>query len=205
MHPDQPYSPAPPPANNYDFILNPQQAPKHSMGKKFMGNSFLVNIAAIVGGALLLMAVLAVAITLFFGNKTNVDDLVTIAQTEQEIVRLSEAGDATDQATKNATVTTQFSVQSQQQQWLTLIKKNGRTIAAEELALKKNTSTDKQLASAAQNGTYDTVYASVMRDHLTAYTTLLKNTYARSSNKTIKALLNTHYKEAQLLLQQWPK
>jgi len=205
MQPDQPYGPPPPPAPNYDFILNPEKQPKQSLHGKFMGNSFLVKIAAIAGGAVLFMVVAAVVVNLFFNNKASIDNLVPVVQAEQEIVRLSEAGDAAEQATKNATVTTQFSVQSQQQQWLALLKKNGRAMPAEELALKKNTATDKKLASAEQNGTYDTVYAGVMRDQLTAYITLLKNTYANNENKTIRELLKTHYSEAQLLLQQWPK
>jgi hypothetical protein len=202
MQPEQPTTPAP---NNYDFILNPEKPSKPTLGNKLGQNAFAMRILAIVGGALVLMAIVAVVVNLFFNNQANVNDIVAVAQTEQEIIRLSdESGDATSQAIKEAAVNTGLSLTSHQQSWLAFLGKNGRKVPAQELNLKKSAKTDKTLTSAKQSGTFDTAYITVMRTQLEAYSTALKNAYAHATSQSERTLLQDHYADTQLLLKQWP-
>jgi hypothetical protein len=201
MHPEQ----EPLPQHNYDFILNPQQAPKKRLNLPFGGDSFFAKVAFIVGGALLLMIVLAVIINLFFGGQTNVDKLVSVTQSEQEIIRLSaEGGNATSQPVKDAAVTTRLSVTTHQKQWLAFLARHGRELKNEQLNLKEDPTTDNKLKLAQQTSTFDTTYITIMRSQLEAYADELRTAHSGMSNKADRDLLSTQYDEVQLLLKQWP-
>ena len=154
----------------------------------------------------MLMIVAAVLVNLFFGGKTNLETVVALAQSEQEIVRLAGRGeDAGNQAVRNAAITARVSVRTQQQEWLAYLSKHGRKVESEELALKKNAATDRQLTTATQTSTFDTTYVSVMRGRLDAYAASLRNAHQGASNKQERELLAVHFGEVQLLLKQWPQ
>lgn len=202
MYPDQ--SPAPKPENNYDFILNPKQPQKRGLFGKLNGDPFITKIAFIVGGAVILMVVLALVVNFFFGSKSNTDSIVSVAQNEQEIVRLSALGkDASSQQIKNAAINTAVSIKSQQNEWLAFLNKHNREVKLDELNFEKDDSTDKRLKNAEQTSTFDVTYSTVMRSMLETYATSLKTVYDASSNQQERSILNDHYNEAQLLLEQW--
>lgn len=201
----EPQPAAPQPTNNYDFILNPEKSQKRKFLGGLGGDTFITKVVFIVGGAIVLMVVLAVVVNLFFGSKTNLDTVVALTKTEQEIARLSAAGeDASNQEIKNSAINTQLVITSHQRSWLTFLGKRGREVKKEELNLGKDTSSDKRLETAKQTSTFDTTYNTLMRSGLTAYASSLKNAYQGASNKQERELLNKHYKDVQLLLKQWP-
>lgn len=196
---------APPPTNNYDFILNPQKPAKKSNLGDVSSNPFIMKIAFILGGALVVMIILAVTVNLFFSKKTNLEVLVSLAQTEQEVVRISDmSNNATDQTVKNAAINTSVTIKTQQQEWVAFLAKHKRKVETKELSLKRNPATDNKLTLAKQTSTFDTAYTSVMRTQLQAYIAALKTTYQGATSKQERALLGEHYSEAQLLLKQWP-
>lgn len=204
MNPDQPGLPPPPPTNHYDFIINPQQQPKRSLSG-ISNNPFIMRLVIIIGGAVL-MIVIALVVNLFFGSKTNVDDLVALTQNQQEIIRVSsQSKDATDQAIKNAAINTEVSLTTQQKEWLAFLNKHGRKVEAKELALKKDAETDKKLTSAKQTSTFDEAYVAILRAQLEAYKNALDAAFAGATNQEEKDLLKKHYTGVELLLQQWPK
>lgn len=193
------------PGNQYDFILNPQKPQKRNVLGGIGGDPFISKILFIVGGAVVLMVMAALFINLLFGSKTNVETLVALAQTEQEIVRLSSMGeDAADQSIRNAAITSQLSVTSHQRIWLATLNKHNRQIEDKELSLKRDASTDKKLTTARQTSTFDTTYATVMRSKLEAYATVLKTAHQGSSDAKDRAALSSQYDDVQLLLKQWP-
>ena len=199
----EPQPSTPPTGTNYDFIMNPQKPAKRKMGVG--GDSFIFKILFIVGGAIIVMIVLAVVINLFFGGRTNVESLVTLAQDQQEITRLGELGDdATSRDVKNAAVNTTLSLKSQQGELLTYLGKRGREVKKEELALKEDSSADKRLETAKQASLFDSTYTNLMRTELTDYATALKSTYDGTTNAQQRDLLKKHYAGVQLLLKQWP-
>lgn len=204
----EPQSGVPAPSNNYDFIMNPgQPQPKRGLFAGAPGkDSFVTKILILVGGAVLVMIVLAVVINLFFGGKTSLDTLVSLAQAEQEIVRLSAEGeDATSQEIKNAAVTTELSLTSHQQQWLAYLAERSRPVPAEELNLKRNASLDAKLKTAAQTSTFDTTYTDIMRSQLTTYAQALRTAYQNESGAQKRALMSNQYNDVVLLLKQWPQ
>jgi hypothetical protein len=204
MDPNQQYQP--PTGNSYDFILNPQKAPK---AKKigFGGNSnFGFTIAIIVGGAVFFMVILALILNAFGGSGGRTTDFISLTQTQTELIRISDQGakSAVQQSTKNLSVTIQYSVSTQRQQTLNYLGRNGTTVGEKDLKLKQNATTDQQLASAKATSTFDLVFAEIMQDQLTTYANSLKQVHGLTTNQFEKELLSTYHEQTQLLISQIP-
>jgi predicted metalloprotease len=191
---------------NYDFIMNPEEQPKQKFGGKVGGlDPFIKKLIFLIGGAIIFIVVATIGINLIFGSTTNLDQLVGLTQTEQEIVRVSTTNKATDQIVKDSAMNTQLSVKSQQRVWLNFLAGSGREVNEEELALKRSTTTDQKLVAAEKSGTYDEALTEEMRSELEAYLNQLRQAFQDASDQTEKTLLQKHYKEVQLLLKQWPE
>ncbi len=199
----------PAPDNNYDFIMSPTRAPKVSGSgdaKDAIKSPFVIKLLFIIGGTIAVMIAAAVLLNVFLGNKTNVEDLVAIAQRGQEIIRISGEGDtAADQTIRNAAMNTHLGLETQKQQWLIFLAKYGRKVNDEELALKKDKKTDNKLKAARQTSTFDSTFTLLMRSQLEDYGNALKSAYKGATNKQERTLLNSHYGQVQLLLKQWPQ
>lgn len=186
----------------YDFILNPAKPAKRSL---FGGDPFIAKVLFLVGGAVVLMIVIAVVVNVFFGSKTNTSGLLGLTQNAQEIIRLSdEAKHADSQDVKNAAINTKLTITSQQYTWLTFLAAHNAKPNPQQLSLKKDPAVDTKLTNAVQSSTFDKTYTQVMRTQLTAYATTLKNTYQAESNAQRRKTLSNQYDAVQLLLRQWP-
>lgn len=201
----QPGSTTPDNTNSYDFIVNPEKQ-KKAGGLALGKDPFITKIIVIVGGAVVLMVIAGVIVSLLFSNKTNTSTFVALAERQQEIVRVSALGsDATSQDVKDAAVNTQVSIQSDQNKLLAYLKAHNRTLAAADLALKKDAATDNKLKQAKADSTFDTTYAGIMQKLLTTYASELKAAYDGKPNSTQRQILALQYQDVQLLLKQWPQ
>jgi hypothetical protein len=202
MHPEQPDQP---PANPYQFILEPPKAPKRSLLPNIGdGNSWLLKISVLVGGAVVLMIIIALGVNLFFGSKSNIDDLVSLTQTETELLRLSRQDDTlVDQNLKNTLATTAATIESHRQTWIKFVGSRGRQLSEKELALKASATTDLRLKTAQQSNTFDKTFSDIMRTQLTSYASQIQTAYDTAGNATEKTDLQTQYKETKLLITQW--
>jgi hypothetical protein len=206
-----PYAPQPqntlqpPPHNPYEFILNPQQ-PHRPRRLGLGGGSFGMLIGMIVGGALLLMLVVGVAVTLLAGNKANTTDFVGLSQSQQELIRVSHQGatDAVQQTTKNLAITAEYGLQTQQQQVLKYLATHGKDVGKKEIVLKQNAQTDLQFKTAKATSTFDLVYSQTMQNQLTAYANTLKELFSKTTKTTERELLGKYYEQTQLLISQIP-
>jgi hypothetical protein len=204
MDPNQQYQP--PTGNSYDFILNPQKAPKPKKVGLGGNSNLALTIGFIVGGAVLIMTVLAVLLSFLGGNGGRTTDFVSLAQTQTELIRVSDQGarTAVRQATKNLSVTIQYSLSTQRQQTINYLMRNGTTVGEKDLTLKRNATTDQQLVSAKSTSTFDLVFAQIIQDNLTAYANSLKQVHGLTTNQFEKQLLSTYYEQTQLLISQVP-
>lgn len=195
----------PSPDNNYDFIINPGQAPKKRFNIPFAGDSFIMRIVFMLGGAVVVMIILAVVVNTFFGDKTNIASVIALTQSEQEIARLGAQGKkASSQEIKNAAANTQLSLKTHQNKWLGFLSEYGKDLKQKDLDLKKDTATDNRLKTAEQTSTFDTTYNAIMRSQLEAYATALSDAYDGSPNQEQRQFLRAHYNDVKLLLEQWP-
>jgi hypothetical protein len=188
----------------YEFILNPQQAPKKKIG--LGGNNFALTLAIIVGGAFVFMIILAMILNAFGSKTLSKDDLISLAQTQNELVRVSQAAAATanQQTTKNLAVTIQLSMITEQKRSVDFLAKNGVKVDEKQLALKQNAQTDQQLASAKTTSTFDLVLSQLMQTELENYSRDLKTLNGKAANKTESDLTSDFYSQTQLLIAQIP-
>jgi RNase P subunit RPR2 len=75
-------------------------------------------------------------------------------------------------------------------------------LKAQDLAANKNTTLDKSLADAQQNGTYDKTYIDTMQNLLKKYQTKLQQTFSAAQGNNEKQLLQKEFKNAALLYEQ---
>lgn len=185
--------------NAYEFIMSPAATRRSRLG----GNAFLVRVGIILGGAVLLMILVAIAISAF-GPKNNTSSLVALAQRQQEIIRIADsaANQVQGQDTRNFVTNVDFSITSSQQQMVVYLAAHGTKLNAKTLAADKNPQTDALLANATSTNTYDPAVAQALTQQLQTYETLLKTAFKQTSSNQTKQLLQDCYTSADKLLQQ---
>lgn len=193
--------------NPYDFIMNPGKPPKRGLFNRGGTDPFIMKIVLILGGMVVIMIILGAFAVLAGGSKVNTADLVGLAQTQQEVARVSHAGTfaSVQQTTKNLAVTTEFTMRTEQNQLLTFLASHGRKkVGDKELALKQDATTDQKLEVARSTSTYDLVYSQITEQQLKSYAATLKTLFDKASDDKEKTMLSTYYTQTQLLLSQIP-
>lgn len=197
--------------NPYDFILNPPKPTnQHPLGglplPKIGGRSILLQIAVLVGGAVIVMVVIGVVVSALTGNKLNTTDLINLAAEQIEITNIAQTGGgmATQASNQQLAINTQLTVETDNRALLDFLAEQGIKVTSKELAADQNLATTEQLQSAQSNSTVDIVFAQIMQSQLQAYSSNIKKDYAEASNSTLKKLLDTDYTQAKLLLEQVP-
>jgi len=195
-----------PEQSQYDFIMNPGKPPKKPLVPTLGdGAPMTRRILFVVGGGLVLIAVLWVVSTILFGGDNNAG-ITKIVQQEEEIARVATEGTEASRADiRGAATNTQLSLNSQQQEWLLFLAEGGTEVGEEQQKLLQNAGTDQQLETARANNTFDKTFLDVMRSYLTDYASTLQTTFNATSNVTEQALLKSHFDQTQLLLEQLPK
>lgn len=191
----------------YDFIVNPEQSPKKPLIPNIGGgSSFKKKIILIVGGALILIVLMWIVGNILGGSRVNTADIVTLVQQQQEIARVSAEGANTSRADiRNASANTRLSLYSQQQEWLQFLAQDGTEVDKERRGLLQNATTDQELADARASNTFDTAYLNVMQSYLNDYVSTLQADYRKATSNTGRALLEKHFNQTQILLEQMPK
>lgn len=209
MQPNQPYAPPPaqttPEQNPYDFIMNSGDAPKKGpLG--LPGGSSTMQRMLIVGGGLVILLIVGTLLmsVLAGGGKSNSAQLLTLAQTQTELVRVSEniakEPKLANENTRILALNTSLSVGSTKQQVLGMITKSGKKVKDKELGISKNSKTDSALAAALQNNQYDEVAVKILNTELKSYRLQLKTSYGAVSSNADKQVLSDAFKGAGLLL-----
>lgn len=199
-------SPAPSPQQNpYEFIMsNGQQQPKRAFGLP-TGGSKLQKVLLFGGGGVIVLVLIFMLLSLLGGgNKTQNEQLLVLAQEQTEILRITalaknERSMRTTDA-QNLAINTSLAVQSSNQETLALLKKAKVKTNEKVLALKKNAKTDATLTVATKNNNYDEVFTTVITEQLKTYRGDIQKLYKQTSNKNTKAVLETAYKGASILL-----
>lgn len=190
--------------NPYEFILNPEQ-PKKSK-KVGMGDSFIRTIIFVVLGVVAFFIIAAIVINALAPKKLSDKDLIGLAQTQAEMIRISNqaASQATRQTTRNLATTVQYTMSTQQKQVLEILGGMGVEVAQKELALKQDATTDQRFATAKATSTYDQTYTDIIQTQLTGYATTLKSLTEIASSKKDRDRMSDYYQQTQLLISQIP-
>ncbi len=178
-------------------------APKKKRFKGAGQTSFLMRIALLLGGALILLIV-TIVIASALAPKSSVPDLIAVAQRQQEIDRVSgnANGQATSQDVANFAANVNVSITSSQQQLIAYLAQHRTTLSSKLLAGDQNPKTDAALTNAASANNYDAVLVQNLTQQLKTYEGLLKITFNQTSNNQTKQLMQACFATASKLLQQ---
>lgn len=195
--------------NPYDFIMNPAAPPPKRPLKipaTNTKNGFLIKIGLIVGAAIVLIIGVMIASSLFTTDTSGVTTMTTLAQTQNEVIRVAAQGAAAgrDQKVKNFAVNTNLSVSTQQLRTLNYLVSKGTKLGVKQLSLKESKTTTDQLAQAKATSTFDAAFLQIMQTSLDSYSSDLQKAYQDAPNSTIKKLLKSDYEQTQLLRAQLP-
>ncbi len=190
--------------NPYEFIISPTAKPKH-LGLRF-GNSqnSATKLLLIVAGAGILVIILGVIITSFMPKSSSTQSLITIAQQQQELMRVAAQGEtqATSETTRGLAYTVDLSIGTSQTQILNYLTKHNTKLSVKELGLKQNKNTDATFTAALANSTYDSTFDTVIASQLRTYLSDLRKTYNATSKTDLKQTLDKSYTSGALLLNQ---
>lgn len=181
----------------YDFILN------HSPQKPSRFGGSLRNRIIIVVGGVMVLLVAVLVLTSLLGGGGNAKSLVELSQQQQELIRVAGIGVnqvGAAQSTQNLAITTQLAVQTDQTKTLAQLKKTGHKVKQAELNLKKNTSTDQQLTTAAQNNGFDAAFIAALQTQLKSYRTSLQQAYKGTTRQSDRKLLQASFNNATYLI-----
>lgn len=186
--------------NPYEFILNAQQPKSASLGR----NALLKRILLVCSGLALLAIVVAIAMSFLAPKGVSTEQLLSVAQQQQEIVRVAQtaSSQASSQKTKDIAATVQLSIGSNQQQLLQYAEKASIKIDKKQLELKKDSKTDAFLENAQATSTYDAAWRQTMLTLLASYKTSLSTLFTSTSSPSLKSTLNNSFNGVNLLEEQ---
>lgn len=201
-YPQAPAAPQEDP-NRYDFFLNPN---KQSRGNIFGGGSSKKLMLISAGIVAVLVLVVVVTMAASSNSKSNALPLLSVAQAQEEVIRVAADGTKNAQATslKNFSVTAQATVTSAQLQVLDLMGKQGTKLKSTDKQLKLTASaqTDKALDAATAASTYDSTYKTIIQSDLDTYENKLDAAIAVQTSKSARSLLQSQHDAAVLLEKQ---
>lgn len=183
--------------SQYDFIMSP------GAGKKGFTpgdpSSMKKRLILVVVGILGLMIVITVVMSLLFGGSSeNQLQLVSLANKQNELIRVSDIGikKAHNLEAKNLAMTTKLSLSSEQATLQAAIKKQGVKVTT---AGGKDEKTDEMLTVAEQNNRFDEEFLAHLRAALIDYQKDLKVAYDGAISKSFKDTLASQYEKAAIL------
>jgi hypothetical protein len=196
---------APPPVGQdpYHFIMNPPEAPKKGKLPLPQTSSKRGRFIVVAVIALLAMIVVSIVLSVFSNlSQEGTNDLIELAQRQQEIIRIADIGitKAKSQETQSLAVTTKLAMGSDQQQILNRLAKNKVKLKAAELNLRKSTQTDALLVQADQKNQFDEAFTKTVQSQLINYQQAIKKTYDANNSKSARTMLTTMNDNANKLL-----
>lgn len=208
MNPQQqPYEAPQGPQSNYDFFLNAEKPPKRKLLPNLGGGSSLA-VRAVVIAVLLFAVIIIVAIGIsLFGGSGKQPKLLTVAQDQNELVRVATEAtttgqDQSTQTTLNFAESAMLGLTSDQLQLTNYMAAHGGKPSAGQLAATKNTSTDTTLSNSIASSSFNATFINIMQNQLKSYEADLQSAFQSANTTAEKQLLTNEYGNAKLLLQQ---
>lgn len=202
QQPFQPQTPAPNQSNQYDFIMNAGQQPQKSKFGMPSGGSTLQRIFTVVAGAVILIIVAMVFMSLIGGGSDRTASLLDLAQDQTEIIRVADLAKSErsvrQTTTQNFAANTSISLTTSKLEVMEILK--SQKIKQAQLSLKKSTKTDTLLASAAANNQYDEVFMTTLTSKLEAYQTKVKTLFGSAKSTKEQQVLKNAFESVTILL-----
>jgi hypothetical protein len=204
IQPPEPIQPPPPNqplnTNQYDFINNPQSSESKTKFS-FAGGSKLKMIA--IGLSVFTILVLLFSLLLGGNGGGDSETLLVVAKKQNQIITLAKIGTDKSGSVKaqNLAVATYQTLQTDQNQTLSLIEGNGKKIKLKEYASAPDSSVVSELTQAATNGRFDEAFINSMKTALEDYQSFLKTNNTQLKGPIAKKSMANYYENAELLLE----
>lgn len=201
--------PIPPPYSGgdsqFDFILNGNQKPKKTLLPTGGSRKQRLLIALGIGAGVIVLLIIIVALLLSSG-KSSTKSLISIAQTQNEIVRISSTGSqkAKSKAAANFSITVADSTATGQAATTKYLASKKVKIPLKTLALGQNPQTDAALKSAQTAGRYDEELISALQKLLLTYQAQVSTAYKATNSTSQKTLLKQLFDQINILLKSQP-
>lgn len=206
MQLNQPIPPVPDGGpGQYDFIMN--DSPKRPKSILPTGGSLKKRIILVVGGALVVLTIFAIVLTLIFSSGgEDKKALKGLVLTQTELIRVSNSATTKSRAveTQNFAQTTNLILTTSKSETTSYLAKQKVKISDKDLALSKNTKTDEALSSAEKAGRYDEAAIATLEKSLATYKTELKQAYGKATTTKQKQLIQSLYDQADKLTKNQP-
>lgn len=158
----------------------------------------------IVGAGLIGLIIVVIIFAAIFGggSKGSTDYLLSMAQKQTELIRVSEIGTAKGKTaqSKQLAASVSATMQSQLNTTQSLLTKAGVKVNPKQLATGKNSATDTTLTQAEQSGRFDEVFIQTIKAGLADYQATIKNAYDVSKLPATKESLSAAYTSTGLIL-----
>lgn len=189
-----------PQSDQFSFITNPTPKKPALLG----GDPFIKRIAIIIGGAIGFMLVVWLVFSLLPGGKTTKIDLLSLAETQQELVRVATLGNASavQQDTKNMASNVLYTLQTQETATLGRLSKQGQKVSDKQLSLKQDATADQKLSVAKETSTFDTTFSALIQQDLQSYAATVKSLSTTATKQQDVDLYSNYYQQTQLLISQ---
>ncbi len=188
--------------NAYDFFLDPAAAQKKSFVKApgSMASRILMVIAGFAG-----LAMIGVfAASMLFSTPDNSQNLLAIANDQQEIIRVSDLGSKSldDTNLQNFAVNTTVTTQTSHQQLVKYLSETGTKVDPKQLTQSKNPQTDTALEAAESANTFDSTFKGIMETTLKSYEAKLSQSIQAALTQQEKDVLQKQHDAVLLLMKQ---
>lgn len=186
-------------SSQFDFIMNPQKPTKKSLLPPMSPKTrLMVYISLGIIGVLL---IIIIASSLLGGGSSGTEQVVKIAQQQNEIIRISTLGNQKaggTQAKKLAAITNS-TISSDQKNTLSYLEKQDKKLKDKELRLLQDKEVDTDLTNAERNGRFDEVFTKIILEKLNEYQTTMQAVFPQLGPKG-KDLLDKQFKNVDLIL-----
>jgi hypothetical protein len=179
----------PPNQNEYQFILDPSNGA--SGGPAFLQDPKKRSIITVLFVSIILLIVfIVIAIIASLGGRST-SAIVDVAAYQTELVRISTLGlaDAKDSSVRAQTATLQAFMQSDLSKTTSFLASKGKKLEPTDTALRRDSSVDENLASAALRNRFEEELISSLQSTSSAYRVSLESALNSSSNTEETALL----------------
>ena len=187
---------------DYDFIREVNEAIEHHDTDKDKRKRILI---ASAGGVGLIIVIVMLASLIFSGGPDITQRLVSIAQRQQEITRISEIGidNARDSDVRQFATTTRSAMRSSQNDIVDLIEaRAGRRVSQSQLRATESAQITQDLETARQANRFDIAFAETILSELSDYQTLLGIVARETSSANERGVLQALDREVTVLINQ---
>lgn len=187
-----PQTPDSDPNDPYGFIMNPQKPPR----TPFLTTGSLKKRILIIAAIFMILIIISLVISSLLSSSGNAqrDKLLALAQTQSEIVRLSDAASdrLTDRDLINKSANVRLSAESSKQQVVSALAKRGFKVKDKELASSQASANDAALTEGQQNSRFDQTYNQLLEKQLASYQAQLEDVYSSGSSSEKELTLSAN-------------